>query len=128
MDKRWDALASILVNYSIGVKPGERLLITMMEVETEPLARACYREAVKAGGYPFIEYQSAYLEKDLMLNGSMEQVEWVNEMCLNGTIYREPCCRHISAHWAGYRLKETIPGGFLQGCPMRHLHSSLICH
>lgn len=84
MDKRWDALASILVNYSIGVKPGERLLITMMEVETEPLARACYREAVKAGGYPFIEYQSAYLEKDLMLNGSMEQVEWVNEMCLNG--------------------------------------------
>ena len=75
MDKRWDALASILVNYSIGVKPGERLLITMMEVETEPLARACYREAVKAGGYPFIEYQSAYLEKDLMLNGSMEQVD-----------------------------------------------------
>lgn len=84
MDKRWDALASILVNYSIGVKPGDRVLITMMEVETEPLARACYREAVKAGGYPFIEYQSAYLEKDLMLNGSMDQVEWVNEMCLKG--------------------------------------------
>ena len=84
MDKRWDALASILVNYSTGVKPGERVLITMMEVETEPLARACYREAVKAGGYPFIEYQSAYLEKDLMINGSMEQVEWVNEMCLKG--------------------------------------------
>lgn len=84
MDKRWDALASILVNYSIGVKPGDRVLITMMETETEPLARACYREAVRAGGYPFIEYQSAYLEKDLMLHGTMDQVEWVNEMCLKG--------------------------------------------
>lgn len=63
MDKRWDALASILVNYSIGVKPGERLLITMMEVETEPLARACYREAVKAGGYPLLNISQLIWKK-----------------------------------------------------------------
>ena len=111
MDKRWDALASILVNYSIGVKPGERLLITMMEVETEPLARACYREAVKAGGYPFIEYQSAYLEKDLMLNGSMEQVEWVNEMCLNGMEWAD-CYIGLRGARNPYEWSD-IPGAML---------------
>lgn len=84
MDKRWGQLADILVNYSIGVKKGERVLITMMEIETEPLARACYREVIKAGGYPYVEYQSAFLEKELMKHGDNEQIEWINEMAMLG--------------------------------------------
>lgn len=84
MDKRWKELAGILVNYSVGVKKGERLLITMMEPETEPLARACYEEAIKAGALPFVEYQSAYLEKALMLYGDERQTSWINEMSLQG--------------------------------------------
>ena len=51
MDKRWRDLADILVNYSVGVKKGDRVLITMYETETAPLAQACYRAAVMAGGY-----------------------------------------------------------------------------
>lgn len=84
MDKRWNELANILVNYSVEVKPGDRVLITMMETETEALARACCRQVVIAGGFPFVEYQSVYMEKDLMCHGSMEQIEWVNEMSMNG--------------------------------------------
>ena len=84
MDKRWSELAKVLVNYSVGLKKGEKLLITMMEIETWPLARACYQEAVRVGGLPFIEFQSAYLEKDIMTLGSKEQVEWVNDMHLTG--------------------------------------------
>ncbi len=79
-DKRWNQLAEILVNYSTGIKHGERALITMMEVETFPLARAVYAEAVKAGGLPYIEFQSAYLERDLMKLGSDDQINWVCEM------------------------------------------------
>ncbi len=79
-DKRWNQLAEILVNYSTGIKEGERVLITMMEVETFPLARAVYAEVVKAGGLPFIEFQSAYLERDLMRLGKEDQVNWVCEM------------------------------------------------
>lgn len=77
-------MAYILVNYSVGVKRGERLLITMMEPETEPLARACYEEAIKAGALPFVEYQSAYMEKELMVHGDETQVNWVNEMSMYG--------------------------------------------
>ncbi|MEN6572357.1 MAG: aminopeptidase [Anaerolineaceae bacterium] len=84
MDPRWNQLADILVNYSTQVQKGERVLITMMEIETFPLARAVHAAVVKAGGLPFIEFQSAYLERDLMLLGMEDQINWVNEMHLHG--------------------------------------------
>jgi len=84
IDPRWQQLADILVNYSTEVKKGERVLITMMEIETFPLAKAIYAAAVKAGGLPFVEFQSAYLERDLMRLGSDEQVDWVCEMQARG--------------------------------------------
>jgi aminopeptidase len=83
-DLRWDQLAESLVNYSTGTQPGDRLLITMMEVETLPLARAVYAQAVKAGALPQVEFQSAYLERDLMLHGCTEQLDWVPEMQAHG--------------------------------------------
>ena len=84
IDLRWYQLADILVNYSTSVKAGERVLITMMEPETFPLARAVYAESVKAGGLPFVEFQSAYLERDLMKLGNDEQINWVPEMHAKG--------------------------------------------
>lgn len=84
MDKRWNQLADILVNYSTMVKPGKRVLITMMEIDTFPLARAVYNEVVRAGGLPFVEFQSAYLERDLMKQGNTEQIEWICEMQAKG--------------------------------------------
>ncbi len=84
MDKRWMELAKVLVNYSVAVKPGDKVLITMMETDTWPLARACYQQTVLAGGMPFIEFQSAYLERDLMTLGNEEQVAWVNDMHMAG--------------------------------------------
>ena len=80
IDTRWKQLADILVDYSVEVKRGDRVLITMMEVDTFPLARAVYQAAVRAGGLPFVEFQSAYLERDLMKTGSKEQVDWICEM------------------------------------------------
>lgn len=84
IDPRWHQLADILVNYSTGVKKGERVLITMMETETFPLAKAVYAAAVKAGGLPFVEFQSAYLERDLLKLGNSEQLDWVCEMQAQG--------------------------------------------
>lgn len=80
MNDRWDQLADVLVNYSTGIQPDEKLLITMMEKETFPLMRAVYGQAVKAGGLPQVEFQSVYLERDLMLYGNDAQLEWVPEL------------------------------------------------
>jgi len=84
IDLRWQQLADILVNYSTAVSKDDRVLITMMEIETFPLAQAVYTAAIKSGGLPFVEFQSAYLERDLMKYGSKEQVDWICEMQTTG--------------------------------------------
>jgi aminopeptidase len=83
-DERWNQLAKILVTYSTRVKPGDRVLINMMEVETRPLVEAVYEEAIKAGGFPEIYYSSDYLKRILMKHGSGEQVDWEPEMEAHG--------------------------------------------
>lgn len=80
----WQKLADILVNYSTKTQKGDRVLITIMEVDTFPLARAVYASAVKAGALPYVEFSSAYLERDLMLYGDMEQLDWVTEPQAHG--------------------------------------------
>jgi aminopeptidase len=83
-DPRWNQLASILVNYSTRTRKSERVLITMMEEDTFPLTRAVYAEALKAGGLPQVEFQSILLERELMLHGSQEQLDWVPELNAHG--------------------------------------------
>ena len=79
-DPRWLQLADILVNYSTKVGKGDRVFITMMETETLPLTTAVYRKVIEAGGLPQVEFVSAYLERELMLHGTLEQIDWVPEL------------------------------------------------
>lgn len=79
-DKRWKALGETLVNYSLRVKAGERLMIAMYEVESYPLALAVYSACVKAGGYAQIQFMSEALKHELLQHGSPEQIAWVPEI------------------------------------------------
>lgn len=83
-DPRWKQLAEVLVNYATGTRPGEKVLISMVEETTFPLARAVHAEVVKAGGLPHVEFQSVILERDLMLHGTDEQLAWVPELSAHG--------------------------------------------
>ena len=83
-DPRWGQVADILINYSTRAKSGEKVLITMMEVETFPLARAVHAQAIRVGALPHVEFQSAYLERDLMLYGSKAQIDWIPELQARG--------------------------------------------
>lgn len=80
IDQRWQEVAKILVNYSTEVKRGEKVLITMMELDTYPLAIAVYSQVVKAGGQPHIEFQSSSIDRSLLLYGSSEQISAIPEM------------------------------------------------
>lgn len=80
MDPRWEKLGELLINYSTKVKPGERVMIAMIEPETFPLAQAVYRAAVKAGGLPQVQFLSETLRRSLLVYGSPEQIAWVPEM------------------------------------------------
>ena len=81
---RWDELADILVNYSTQVQKGDRVLVTMMETDTFPLARAVHASAVRAGAVAHIEFQSLLVQRDLMQFGVEEQFVHAHEMQSEG--------------------------------------------
>jgi aminopeptidase len=80
LDPRWIELAGILAGYSAAVRPGDKVLVTMVEPDTFPLVRALHDAVVRAGAFPHVELQSAYLERDLLAHGSAEQVARVPEL------------------------------------------------
>lgn len=80
VDSRWDQLADILINYSTETKAGEKVFITMMETDTMPLVERVYAHAVQVGALPQVEFVSAFLERELMRHGTMDQLDWVPEL------------------------------------------------
>lgn len=79
-DKRWKQLGELLVNHSAEVKPGERVMIAMGELESYPLVQAVYESAIKAGAYPQVQFLSETLRRSLIQYGSDEQLGWVPEI------------------------------------------------
>lgn len=53
MDNRNQVLAHNLINYSVRLKKGEKLLIELIDEGME-LAQALIKEAYKVGGVPFL--------------------------------------------------------------------------
>lgn len=84
MDKRWDRLGDLLVHYSTAVKPGERIMIAFVELETYPLVHAVYRACVQAGAFPQVQFLSEEFNRVLLKYGSAEQIGWVPEIEAHG--------------------------------------------
>lgn len=80
MDKRWEQLGDLLVNYSMAVKPGENVMIAFGELESYPLVHAIYRASIKAGAYPQVQYLSEELNRLVLKHGNVEQIGWVPEV------------------------------------------------
>jgi aminopeptidase len=80
MDPRWKKLGELLVGFSMEVKPGEKVMIAMGEVETLPLVRGVYESVIKAGGFPQVQFLSESLRRVLLQHGSQEQLSWVPEI------------------------------------------------
>lgn len=80
MDKRWDKLGDLLVNYSLQVKPGEKVMIAFVELESYPLVHAIYKASTIAGAHPQVQYLSEELNRLTLLHGTPEQIGWVPEV------------------------------------------------
>ena len=83
-DRRWSELGEILVHYSTRTRAGDRLLITMMELETLPLTLAVYEQAVRAGAFPQVQFASTYLERALLTHGTEELISRVPDLERSG--------------------------------------------
>jgi aminopeptidase len=76
-DPRLSKLAEVLVNYSVGVKPGQLVRIASPTV-AEPLAVEIFREVVKAGGHPMARMTADDFEEILFKTASDDQLDYLN--------------------------------------------------
>jgi len=78
-DIRIEKLAELLVNYSVAVKHGDRVVISGENV-VAPLVNACYRKVLQAGGHPLVLPRSITNMEALYAYGSQEQIEYVHDV------------------------------------------------
>src|SRR6185312_2323961 len=75
-DIRLQRMAKVLVNYSIGVKKGERLAIRAPSVAA-PIIREIFREALRAGALPETFLSLPGLAEILYKEASDEQLSYI---------------------------------------------------
>lgn len=105
-DPRWTELAAVLVGHSTAVRPGERVMIVMGEVDTYPLVRAVHDAVVRAGGLPQVQFVSEELRHSILAVGDDAQLAWVPEIEAYGM------------HWADVYI--ALRGGY-----DLHLHDAV---
>ena len=78
MDPRVEKLAEVLVEYSVAVQPGDKVLIEG-ESTASPLIRAVYARVLQAGGHPMLMVDVPGTEELLYRYASEEQLQHVPE-------------------------------------------------
>lgn len=73
-DPRIQKLAKNLINYSVQLQPGEKVLIENFGLERE-LVTALVKEAYEAGGYPFVTLKDAAVDRSLLMGAQEEQYD-----------------------------------------------------
>ncbi|WP_019243905.1 MULTISPECIES: aminopeptidase [Bacillus] len=73
-DPRIDTLAKNLINYSVKLQKGEKVLIENFGLQKD-LVKALVREAYAAGGYPFVSLKDHQVDRSLLLGAQKEQYE-----------------------------------------------------
>ncbi|OGO03646.1 MAG: peptidase M29 [Chloroflexi bacterium RBG_13_53_26] len=77
-DPRVEKLADLLVNYSVAVRPGDRVLIEGASL-AEPLLKAVYVKVLQAGGHPLMNAAPAGMEGLLFRYASDEQLQYIHQ-------------------------------------------------
>ena len=80
-DPRMEKLADVLVNYSVGVKPGQIVRISGPPI-SEPLVVELYRKVLAAGGHPTVRMVAEELNEIFLKNANEDQLKFLNPMNL----------------------------------------------
>jgi aminopeptidase len=78
-DPRHTRLAQVLVHYSLAIKPGEKLQLTASPL-AEPLVKAVYREAVRAGAHVHPQIMLPQLREIFLREATDEQLTYISEL------------------------------------------------
>jgi aminopeptidase len=75
-DTRVEKLAEVIVDYSIEVKPGDKVAI-QGSTEAAPLIAAVYGRVLQKGGHPLVQASLPGLEELFFRHASETQINWV---------------------------------------------------
>ncbi|MDM5211292.1 aminopeptidase [Peribacillus sp. NJ4] len=81
-DPRIETLAKNLINYSVKLQKGERILIENFGLQRE-LVNALVNEAYAAGGYPFVLLKDHQVDRALLMGAKEEQYKMMGEFEAN---------------------------------------------
>ncbi len=79
MDPRNKKFAEMIVNYSCRVKKGEKVLIEEIGTSAKPLIKEIIRAVYRAGGYPYIGLSDSSLNREIIMECSEEQLEFMRD-------------------------------------------------
>jgi aminopeptidase len=79
MNSIYEKYAKVLINYSLEIKKGQRLLI-MSSYLAQPLLNECYKEALKAGAFPELRVDINGTDKVFYDYAGPEQLEYVSPL------------------------------------------------
>src|SRR5271157_5043525 len=77
-DIRVEKLADLLVNYSVAVKPGDKVVI-QGETSGEPLIKAVFIKVLQAGGLPYLMVSLPGMEELVYKYGNNRQLQFLPE-------------------------------------------------
>ena len=77
-DPRIEKLAQLLVHYCIGVQPGQNISLSGTSAAL-PLVAETFREIIRAGGHPFLNWNEEIFGEILLKEGNEEQLKYVPE-------------------------------------------------
>ncbi|MGB8253702.1 MAG: aminopeptidase [Anaerolineaceae bacterium] len=77
-DPRVEKLADMLVNYSIGIKPGDKAFIEGNHL-AKPLIAEIYKKVFQSGGYPYMDISMAGWEEIFYKYASDDQIKYIHE-------------------------------------------------
>ena len=79
MDPRIKKLADLLVDYSCDVQKGEKVLIDYEGDCCKDLVRQIVKNVYAKGGMPYVEIKDSSITREILLECSEEQIEFLNE-------------------------------------------------
>lgn len=77
-DPRVEKLANVLVNYSVAVRPGDKVMV-QGDTLAEPLLKAVYAQVLQAGGHPLMLVSLPGTDELFFRHASDEQLQHVPE-------------------------------------------------
>ena len=77
-DSRIEKLAHLIVNYSVKVRSGDKVVINASPV-AEPLIKELFREVLQAGGHPLIMSPPSGIEEILFRYASDKQLQYIHD-------------------------------------------------